>query len=185
MGTKMFDSTNNSKCDFQSRIVFHLSCWIWTICWHFRTSGENFSDIFVLGHTNYFLTFWYPSRIFKNFSDIFGCNQLNGIDLKTTKFGSFSAIRPATPTRWYVCGSEYMEAVAEAMENAKERIFLGRFSNWCSWLSANQRASSEHQFENRFQLHMIYNVYPCINLYYNLIHNLYPYAIYPNPKLRS
>ena len=54
-------------------------------------------------------------------------HNLSYDDLGTEKkypFDSFSAVRPATPTRWYVCGSEYMEAVAEAMENARERIFL-------------------------------------------------------------
>ena len=45
---------------------------------------------------------------------------------KKYHFGSYSAVRPNTPTRWYVCGADYFEAVAEAMEHAKERIFIAR-----------------------------------------------------------
>lgn len=42
-------------------------------------------------------------------------------------YQSFSAARPETPVKWYVCGADYMEAAAEAMESARERIFI------CDW----------------------------------------------------
>ena len=40
---------------------------------------------------------------------------------------SFAPVRQPTPCRWYVCGKDYMEAAAEGMEQAKEKIFI------CDW----------------------------------------------------
>ena len=61
----------------------------------------------------------------------------HGLDINSTfddslednkyPYRSFSAVRPNTPVKWYVCGADYMEAAAEAMENATKRIFI------CDW----------------------------------------------------
>ena len=40
------------------------------------------------------------------------------------RYDSFSPIIPQTLTKWYVCGETFMEGVAEALENAKTRIFI-------------------------------------------------------------
>ncbi|XP_043289715.1 phospholipase D2-like isoform X2 [Venturia canescens] len=43
---------------------------------------------------------------------------------------SFTPYRPQTPATWYVDGSDYMAAVADALENASQEIFI---ADW--WLS--------------------------------------------------
>lgn len=43
---------------------------------------------------------------------------------------SFAPCRPSTSATWFVDGSDYMAAVADALENAKEEIFI---ADW--WLS--------------------------------------------------
>ncbi|XP_043289717.1 phospholipase D2-like [Venturia canescens] len=43
---------------------------------------------------------------------------------------SFAPYRPQTPAAWYVDGSDYMTAVADALENASQEIFI---ADW--WLS--------------------------------------------------
>lgn len=44
--------------------------------------------------------------------------------------GSFAPVRLDTQAAWFVDGSSYMAAVADAMEKAKEEIFI---ADW--WLS--------------------------------------------------
>ncbi|XP_063062695.1 phospholipase D1 [Engraulis encrasicolus] len=46
------------------------------------------------------------------------------------RFGSFAQEQPDTPAKWYVNGKTYMEDVANALEEAREEIFI---TDW--WLS--------------------------------------------------
>ncbi|KAM8822743.1 phospholipase D1 isoform 1-T2 [Spinachia spinachia] len=50
--------------------------------------------------------------------------------LKDHRFGSFAREEVNIPTKWYVNGKTYMEDVADALEEAKEEIFI---TDW--WLS--------------------------------------------------
>uniref|UniRef100_A0A669CBL9 Phospholipase n=1 Tax=Oreochromis niloticus TaxID=8128 RepID=A0A669CBL9_ORENI len=50
--------------------------------------------------------------------------------LKDHRFGSFARVEVNIPAKWYVNGKTYMEDVANALEEAKEEIFI---TDW--WLS--------------------------------------------------
>ncbi|KAI7809286.1 phospholipase D1a [Triplophysa rosa] len=50
--------------------------------------------------------------------------------LRTHRFGSFAREEENIPSKWYVNGKTYMEDVADALEEAKEEIFI---TDW--WLS--------------------------------------------------
>lgn len=50
--------------------------------------------------------------------------------IQRNRMGSFAPVRLDTQAAWFVDGSSYMAAVAQAMENAKEEIFI---ADW--WLS--------------------------------------------------
>ncbi|KAI1891305.1 hypothetical protein AGOR_G00142430 [Albula goreensis] len=50
--------------------------------------------------------------------------------LKDHRFGSFAREEESIPAKWYVNGKNYMEDVADALEEAKEEIFI---TDW--WLS--------------------------------------------------
>ena len=43
------------------------------------------------------------------------------------RFGSFAPVRRDTSAVWFVDGRDYMSAVADALENAKQDIFI------CDW----------------------------------------------------
>uniref|UniRef100_A0A3P9DRT6 Phospholipase n=1 Tax=Maylandia zebra TaxID=106582 RepID=A0A3P9DRT6_9CICH len=60
-----------------------------------------------------------------------GFVQKNGSAfLKDHRFGSFARVEVNIPAKWYVNGKTYMEDVANALEEAKEEIFI---TDW--WLS--------------------------------------------------
>ncbi|XP_035771312.1 phospholipase D1-like [Neolamprologus brichardi] len=48
--------------------------------------------------------------------------------LKDHRFGSFARVEVNIPAKWYVNGKTYMEDVANALEEAKEEIFI---TDWC------------------------------------------------------
>uniref|UniRef100_A0A8C7XR96 Phospholipase n=1 Tax=Oryzias sinensis TaxID=183150 RepID=A0A8C7XR96_9TELE len=50
--------------------------------------------------------------------------------LKDHRYGSFARVEDDIPAKWYVNGKTYMEDVADALEEAKEEIFI---TDW--WLS--------------------------------------------------
>ncbi|XP_034530896.1 phospholipase D1a [Notolabrus celidotus] len=50
--------------------------------------------------------------------------------LRVHRFGSFAQLQENIPSKWYVNGKTYMEDVADALEEAKEEIFI---TDW--WLS--------------------------------------------------
>ena len=54
-----------------------------------------------------------------------------GLDfINSSRFGSYAPVRCESPCTWFVDGCDYMDAVADAIELAKEEIFI---ADW--WLS--------------------------------------------------
>ena len=53
------------------------------------------------------------------------CSPVTGLDL--VRFESFAPIRYECLTRWFVDGADYMEAIADSVQAAKEEIFITGF----------------------------------------------------------
>ncbi|KAM6907818.1 phospholipase D2 [Xenentodon cancila] len=83
---------------------------------------ENFTRSLVIKCNSYRQTYWWSHEI----------NQLaeNCDFLKVQRFEGFAPPRDNTLTKWYVNGSRYFVDLADALEQAKEEIFI---TDW--WLS--------------------------------------------------
>lgn len=71
----------------------------------------------------------------KNAEDFFECikqaSESTGKEfIEKNELDSFSPLRKASPAKWFSDGSDYMSALADAMESAEEEIFI---ADW--WLS--------------------------------------------------
>ncbi|XP_028838532.1 phospholipase D2 isoform X2 [Denticeps clupeoides] len=83
---------------------------------------ENFARKLIIKCNSYRQAQWWSSEIHR---------LSKGNDfLQAHRFDSFTPPRPHTFTKWYVNGSEYFSDLADALEQAKEEIFI---TDW--WLS--------------------------------------------------
>uniref|UniRef100_A0A8C1TFC1 Phospholipase n=1 Tax=Cyprinus carpio TaxID=7962 RepID=A0A8C1TFC1_CYPCA len=87
-------------------------------------SIENLSRKLVLKFTSYRHAQWWGQAI-ESF-----VRKHGKAFLRTHRFGSFAREEENIPSKWYVNGKTYMEDVANALEEAKEEIFI---TDW--WLS--------------------------------------------------
>uniref|UniRef100_A0A672PL97 Phospholipase n=1 Tax=Sinocyclocheilus grahami TaxID=75366 RepID=A0A672PL97_SINGR len=87
-------------------------------------SIENLSRKLVLKFTSYRHARWWGQAI-ESF-----VRKHGKAFLRTHRFGSFAREEENIPSKWYVNGKTYMEDVANALEEAKEEIFI---TDW--WLS--------------------------------------------------
>lgn len=83
---------------------------------------ENFTRSLIIKCSNYRQTHWWS-------------HEINGLSeacefLRVQRFEGFAPPRRATLTKWYVNGSGYFADLADALEQAKEEIFI---TDW--WLS--------------------------------------------------
>ncbi|XP_005657157.1 phospholipase D1 isoform X3 [Sus scrofa] len=85
---------------------------------------DNLSRTLILKCNSYRHARWWGGAI-EEFIQKYGPNFL-----KDHRFGSYAAIQENTLTKWYVNAKGYFEDVANAMEEAKEEIFI---TDW--WLS--------------------------------------------------
>uniref|UniRef100_A0A9J8CFW8 Phospholipase n=1 Tax=Cyprinus carpio carpio TaxID=630221 RepID=A0A9J8CFW8_CYPCA len=85
---------------------------------------ENLSRKLVLKFTSYRHARWWGQAI-ESF-----VRKHGKAFLRTHRFGSFAREEENIPSKWYVNGKTYMEDVANALEEAKEEIFI---TDW--WLS--------------------------------------------------
>ncbi|XP_040858866.1 phospholipase D1 isoform X2 [Ochotona curzoniae] len=85
---------------------------------------DNLSRTLILKCNSYRHARWWGGAI-EEFIQKHGTNYL-----KDHRFGSYAAIQDNTLTKWYVNAKGYFEDVANAMEEAKEEIFI---TDW--WLS--------------------------------------------------
>uniref|UniRef100_A0A672QHL2 Phospholipase n=1 Tax=Sinocyclocheilus grahami TaxID=75366 RepID=A0A672QHL2_SINGR len=85
---------------------------------------DSLSRTLVLKFTSYRHARWWGQAI-DDFVRKYGSNFLKG-----HRFGSFANEQKNIPSKWYVNGKQYMEDVANALEEAEEEIFI---TDW--WLS--------------------------------------------------
>ncbi|KAM4533938.1 phospholipase D1 isoform 1-T2 [Odontesthes bonariensis] len=85
---------------------------------------DSLSRSLVLKCSSYRHARWWGQAI-EDFSQKYG-----SAFLKDHRFGSFATEEENIPAKWYVNGKTYMEDVADALEEAKEEIFI---TDW--WLS--------------------------------------------------
>ncbi|EHB12476.1 Phospholipase D1 [Heterocephalus glaber] len=85
---------------------------------------DNLSRTLILKCNSYRHARWWGGAI-EDFIQKYGANFL-----KDHRFGSYAAIQDSTLAKWYVNAKGYFEDVANAMEEAKEEIFI---TDW--WLS--------------------------------------------------
>lgn len=85
---------------------------------------DNLSRTLILKCNSYRHARWWGGAI-EEFIQKYGTNFL-----KDHRFGSYAAVRDSTLAKWYVNAKGYFEDVADAMEEAKEEIFI---TDW--WLS--------------------------------------------------
>lgn len=85
---------------------------------------DNLSRTLILKCNSYRHARWWGGAI-EEFIQKYGTNFL-----KVHRFGSYAAVRDSTLAKWYVNAKGYFEDVADAMEEAKEEIFI---TDW--WLS--------------------------------------------------
>lgn len=83
---------------------------------------ENFTRSLIIKCSSYRQTHWWSHEI-NRFAD--SCDYI-----KPQRFKGFAPARDNTPTKWYVNGSGYFADLADALEQAKEEIFI---TDW--WLS--------------------------------------------------
>uniref|UniRef100_A0A8C1Q5H9 Phospholipase n=1 Tax=Cyprinus carpio TaxID=7962 RepID=A0A8C1Q5H9_CYPCA len=85
---------------------------------------DSLSRTLVLKFTSYRHARWWGQAV-DDFVRKYGSNFLKG-----HRFGSFANEQKNIPSKWYVNGKQYMEDVANALEEAEEEIFI---TDW--WLS--------------------------------------------------
>ncbi|XP_014676388.1 PREDICTED: phospholipase D1-like [Priapulus caudatus] len=74
---------------------------------------------------------WTKRKMKEWCADIKHAMETSGKDfIQTNRFGSFAPVRPESWCRWFVDGAGYFDAVASAIAEAKEEIFI---TDW--WLS--------------------------------------------------
>ncbi|XP_014664176.1 PREDICTED: LOW QUALITY PROTEIN: phospholipase D2-like [Priapulus caudatus] len=74
---------------------------------------------------------WTKRKMKEWCADIKRAMETSGKDfIQTNRFGSFAPVRPESWCRWFVDGAGYFDAVASAIAEAKEEIFI---TDW--WLS--------------------------------------------------
>ncbi|EPY78441.1 phospholipase D1 isoform b [Camelus ferus] len=88
---------------------------------------DNLSRTLILKCNSYRHARWWGGAI-EEFIQKYGTNFL-----KDHRFGSYAAIQENTLAKWYVNAKGYFEDVADAMEEAKEEIFI---TDWCSAFTA-------------------------------------------------
>ncbi|KAF0044068.1 hypothetical protein F2P81_003226 [Scophthalmus maximus] len=82
--------------------------------------------------------------------------------LRDHRFGSFAQEEENIPAKWYVNGKTYMEDVADALEEAKEEIFI---TDWCLFTCAS--------------------VFPCVCFFVSLSARLSPEIFLKRPVVEG